>query len=76
MRDALEALGVRTIGALAALTAGDVEARWGAERLHAWRLERGDDPRRPGLVRVEGVRQASVELPAPVTQPRSHMRAV
>jgi protein ImuB len=31
-------------------------------------LARGDDPRRPGLVRVEAVRQASIELPAAVEQ--------
>jgi len=66
LRDALQALGMRTVGALAALPAGDVEQRWGAEGLTAWRLARGDDPRRPGLVRVEAVRSASVELPAAV----------
>ena len=66
LRDTLEPLGIRTVGALAALEPGDVEARWGAEGLAAWRLARGDDPRRPGLVRVEAPRQMSVELPAPV----------
>ncbi len=65
LRDALHALGLRTVGALAALEAGDVERRWSATGLTAWRLSRGDDPRRPGLVRVEASRKAGVELPAP-----------
>jgi len=66
LRDALRMLGLTTVGALAALNAGDVEQRWGAEGLMAWRLARGDDPRRPGLVRVEAARSASVELPGAV----------
>ena len=47
MREALTALGLHTIGALAALPPGDVEARWGADGVTAWRLAHGDDPRRP-----------------------------
>ncbi|MFN8715533.1 MAG: hypothetical protein ACK6DP_15575 [Gemmatimonas sp.] len=66
VREALQMLGLRTVGALAVLDPGDVEHRWGAEGLTAWRLARGDDPRRPGLVRVEAARSASVELPAAV----------
>ncbi|WP_396213836.1 hypothetical protein [Gemmatimonas sp.] len=66
LRDALQMLGLRTVGALATLDAGDVEQRWGHTGLVAWRLARGDDPRRPGLVRVEAVRSASVELPSAV----------
>jgi protein ImuB len=66
LRAALTALGMRTVGALAALAPGDVEQRWGREGLTAWRLARGEDPRRPGLVRGEAVRQTSVELPSPV----------
>jgi nucleotidyltransferase/DNA polymerase involved in DNA repair len=65
LREGLTTLGFRTMGALAALEPGDVERRWGAEGLRAWRLSRGDDPRRPGLVRVEAARSAGVELPAP-----------
>ncbi len=65
LRDALHALGLRTVGALAALEPGDVERRWGADGLTAWRLAHGEDHRRPGLVRVEAARSASVELPAP-----------
>lgn len=66
LRDALRMLGLTTVGALAALSAGDVEQRWGAEGLTAWRLAHGDDPRRPGLVRVEAARSTSVELPGAV----------
>ncbi len=66
LRDALGALGLRTVGAFAALEAGDVERRWGAEGLTSWRLAHGDDPRRPGLVRVEAARSASIELPGAV----------
>lgn len=66
VREALHALGLRTVGALASLDAGDIERRWGAEGLRAWRLAHGEDPRRPGLVRVEATRSASVELPAAV----------
>lgn len=66
LREALTLLGLRTAGALAALDAGDVEQRWGPEGLIAWRLARGDDPRRPGLVRVEAARSTSVELPGAV----------
>ena len=63
LREALQALGFRTIGALAALDASDVEERWGADGLTAWRLAHGDDPRRPGLVRTEMARSTTVELP-------------
>ncbi|WP_373059609.1 hypothetical protein [Gemmatimonas sp.] len=66
LRDALQSLGLRTVGALASLDAGDIEKRWGPDGLIAWRLAHGDDPRRPGLVRVEAARSASVELPAAV----------
>ena len=66
LRDALQSLGLRTVGALASLDAGDIEKRWGPDGLTAWRLAHGDDPRRPGLVRVEAARSASVELPAAV----------
>lgn len=66
LREALRMLGLTTVGALAALEAGDVEQRWSADGLMAWRLARGDDPRRPGLVRVEAARSASVELPGAV----------
>lgn len=66
LRGALMALGLRTVGAFAALEPGDIERRWGAGGLTAWRLAHGDDPRRPGLVRVQAVRSASIELPGAV----------
>jgi protein ImuB len=43
-----ERLGVRTLGALAALPAADVLARFGAEGAFAHRLARGADERSPG----------------------------
>jgi len=65
LRTALEALGIRTLGAFAALASGDVEARWGATGLASWRLARGMDPRRPGLVRVDAPRAVHAELATP-----------
>jgi protein ImuB len=62
MRDALAALGFTTVGELAALEPGDVERRFGVGGVQAWRLAHGDDPRRPGLVRVEARRSAGAEL--------------
>ncbi|MBC8089373.1 MAG: hypothetical protein H7Z40_19080 [Phycisphaerae bacterium] len=62
LREALQSLGLRTVGSLAALAPGDIERRWGAEGMGAWRLAHGDDPRRPGLVRMEMARSASAEL--------------
>ncbi|HEV2344607.1 MAG TPA: DNA polymerase Y family protein, partial [Actinocrinis sp.] len=43
----LDRLGVRSLGALAALPAGDVGARFGADGIAAHRLARGLDPRPP-----------------------------
>jgi len=67
VRESLMALGLRTAGALAALSATDVERRWGEAGLIAWRLARGDDRRRPTLARVESRRAVTTELPASVT---------
>jgi protein ImuB len=64
-RDTLAALGIRTMGALAALGAGDVERRWGAVGLAAWRLARGEDRRRPVLARIDTPLAAALELPTP-----------
>jgi protein ImuB len=63
LREALAALGARTIGAFAAFDAGDVESRWGTAGLASWRLAHGDDPRRPGLTRLESSRAVHTELP-------------
>lgn len=62
VREALVALGLGTCGALAALAAGDVERRWGAAGLSAWRLAQGIDPRRPVLAHHGTPRQAHAEL--------------
>jgi len=67
MRDALIALGLRTAGALAGLEADDVERRWGEIGLQAWRLARGDDPRRPFLTQLYAERSVVAELSTSVT---------
>ena len=66
LRTTLTALGLRTVGALAALAPRDVERRWGAEGLGAWRLARGDDPRRATLARPDDPHVVAHDLPAPV----------
>ena len=65
VRESLIALGLNTAGAFASLTPDDVEARWGDEGLAAWRLTRGEDARRPSLVRAERPRAVAAELPVP-----------
>jgi protein ImuB len=65
LREALGALGLRTVGAFASLEAEDVERRWGEIGLRAWRLARADDPRRPVLARAETHPAVEVELGAP-----------
>ncbi|HEY3287957.1 MAG TPA: hypothetical protein VGJ96_12635 [Gemmatimonadaceae bacterium] len=62
VREALVALGLGTCGALAALSSGDGERRWGAAGLSAWRLAQGIDPRRPVLAPIAAPRQAHAEL--------------
>ena len=65
MRDALRALGIRTVGDFADLDAGDVEQRWGDEGLRAWRLAHGDDSRRPVLARLDEHPHVEMELASP-----------
>jgi protein ImuB len=65
LRSALHALGLRTVGALAALSAEDVERRWGDAGIRAWRLARADDLRRPVLARVETQPSMEVALASP-----------
>ena len=65
IRDALRALGLRTVGAFADLDAGDVEQRWGNEGLSAWRLAHGEDPRRPVLARLGEQPHVELELSTP-----------
>jgi protein ImuB len=67
LRLGLQALGVRTVGAFAALSAEDVERRWGTEGLEAWRLAHGDDARRPVLARVSDHPLVEAELAMPAT---------
>ena len=62
LRETLQALGIRTAGALASLSAEDVERRWGDIGLSAWRLARGEDRRRPVLSRADAPRTVSAEL--------------
>lgn len=65
LRAALLALGLRTAGAFAALPTGEVERRWGREGLHAQRLARGEDRRRPVLAELAGPLTVMLELPDP-----------
>lgn len=67
LRQALQGLGLRTVGAFAELSAEDVERRWGHDGLHAWRLAHGDDPRRPVLARPADLPMVDAELPVPTT---------
>ena len=67
LRAALQALGLRTVGAFASLALEDVERRWGNEGIQAWRLASGEDRRRPVLARVPDHPVVEAELPAPAT---------
>ena len=66
LRETLRLLGVHTCGALAALEPADVELRFGADGVAAWRLARGDDPRWPFRPADPGTPQAEAELEPPV----------
>ena len=67
LRQTLHALGLRSAGAFAALALQDVERRWGASGVQAWRLAHGHDPRRPVLARPDTERAVSAELATPAT---------
>lgn len=71
LRDTLTALGLTTAGAFSALDPLEVERRWGAEGLTAWRLACGDDPRRATLARPDDPRTIVHELAtsAPTLEP-------
>lgn len=71
LRETLTALGLRTAGAFAVLDPLEVERRWGADGLTAWRLARGDDVRRATLVRADDPRAIRHELAssAPTMEP-------
>jgi nucleotidyltransferase/DNA polymerase involved in DNA repair len=67
LRETLTALGLRTAGAFAALDPLEVERRWGSDGLAAWRLSRGDDPRRPTLGRTTDPRSIAHDLSTATT---------
>lgn len=71
LRETLGALGLRTAGAFAVLDPLEVERRWGADGLAAWRLARGDDARRATLARTDDPRAIRHELAtsAPTMEP-------
>jgi protein ImuB len=66
LRESLAMLGLVRCADLGRLTAGEVELRFGAEGLSAWRLARGDDPRWPFRPAPPERPRAGVELEAPV----------
>ncbi len=63
--EVLGRLGLRTLGALAALPARDVLARFGAAGLQAWRLASGFDDRPPATVPPPEDLTVSAELDPP-----------
>jgi protein ImuB len=62
VRETLRLLGIATCGALAALTPADVELRFGAGGLAAWRLASAIDPRWPFRPTSPGVVTAETEF--------------
>ncbi len=62
----LRALGLDTVGRLAALESDEVDARFGAVALDAHRLARGIDPRGPVAPRDGGLPRIACDLGAPV----------
>ncbi|MBI4541725.1 MAG: hypothetical protein HY705_01710 [Gemmatimonadetes bacterium] len=66
LADTLAALGLRTLGQLAALEPDEVEARFGPEGLATHRLARGLDPRGPTTPRDDALPLIEVELGSPV----------
>jgi protein ImuB len=67
MREALRLLGLRRCGELASFSAADVELRWGAAGLRAWRLARGEDDRWPFRPPPPDRAAAEAEWEPPVT---------
>jgi protein ImuB len=66
LTDTLGALGITTVGQLAALEAGEVESRFGPDGLAAHRLARGMDARGPSLPRDDALPAVTCELGDPV----------
>ncbi len=61
------ALGLATVGQVAALDEGEVESRFGPEGLAAWRLARGQDGRGPSLPRDDAPASVECDLGDPVS---------
>lgn len=66
LRESLDLLGLKACGDLAGLVPAEVELRFGAEGLRAWRLARGDDPRWPFRPAPPGVAAAETDFEPPV----------
>jgi protein ImuB len=66
--DVLERLGIRTLGALAALPAAEIVGRFGAEGLVAHRLARGLDPHPPATAPPPPEWTVAAELDPPALQ--------
>lgn len=66
LRHSLALLGLQTCGGLAALVPAEVELRFGAEGLRAWRLARGDDPRWPFRPAAPGIATAEADFEPPI----------
>lgn len=66
LRHSLDLLGLRTCGNLAGLVPAEVELRFGAEGLRAWRLARGDDPRWPFRPAAPGTASAETDFEPPI----------
>jgi len=64
--ETFHALGLKTVGQIAALEEGEVEARFGPPGLAAHRLARGLDTRGPTAPRDDAVPAASCDLGSPV----------
>jgi protein ImuB len=64
----LRRLGLRSLGAFAALPVADVASRFGSDAVLAHRLARGLDPRPPARRRPPGELAVSTELDPPVTR--------
>lgn len=67
LREAFGTLGLSTCALLADLPAAEVELRFGADGLAAWRLAAGQDPRWPFRPAPPDACAASVDLDFPVT---------
>ena len=66
VKETLDLLGLRTCGELADLPAADVELRFGAPGVRAWRLARGEDGRWPFRPPAPGVASAEIDFDPPI----------